>query len=133
MEERFGDNWSLSPEQSLTIHAENWNVPEQLLVRAKRGDNKPITLPHNTSLFNLRSSLPHPDQSTTNQGLRLFSLPAALIATNSATYRQHPTDMRVALAIIQDASEVLSLLLDGGHSKVAGRLAGAFRNIGKEK
>tara|TARA_R110002049_G_scaffold114812_8_gene266170 strand:- start:14997 stop:15164 length:168 start_codon:yes stop_codon:yes gene_type:complete len=28
---------------------------------------------------------------------------------------------------------VLSLLLDGGHSKVAGRLAGAFRNIGKEK
>jgi hypothetical protein len=41
--------------------------------------------------------------------------------------------MRVALALIQDASEVLSLLLDGGHSKVAGRLAGAFRNIGKEK
>ena len=39
LEERFGDNWSLSPEQSLTIHAENWNVPEQLLVRAKRGDN----------------------------------------------------------------------------------------------
>jgi|TARA_B110000503_G_scaffold94597_1_gene142513 hypothetical protein len=24
-------------------------------------------------------------------------------------------------------------LLDGGHSKVTGRLAGAFRNIGKEK
>ena len=133
LEERFGDNWSLSPEQSLTLHAENWNVPAQLLVRAKRGDNKPVTLPHNTSLFNLRASLPDPDQSTTNQGLRLFSLPAALISANAATYRQHPTDMRVALAMIQDASEVLSLLLDGGHSKVAGRLAGAFRNIGKEK
>jgi len=65
--------------------------------------------------------------------LRLFSLPEALIAANSATFQQHPTDMRVALAMIQDASEVLTLLLEGGHSKVAGRLAGAFRNIGNDK
>jgi hypothetical protein len=41
--------------------------------------------------------------------------------------------MRVALAMIQDASEVLTPLLEGGHSKVAGRLAGAFRNIGNDK
>lgn len=41
--------------------------------------------------------------------------------------------MRVALAMIQDASEVLTLLLEGGRSKVAGRLAGAFRNIGNDK
>jgi fido (protein-threonine AMPylation protein) len=35
--------------------------------------------------------------------------------------------------MVQDASEVLTILLEGGHSKVAGRLAGAFRNIGKDK
>ena len=35
--------------------------------------------------------------------------------------------------MIQDASEVLTLLLEGGRSKVAGRLAGAFRNIGNDK
>jgi hypothetical protein len=28
---------------------------------------------------------------------------------------------------------VLSSLLDGGHSKIAGRLAGAFRNIGRDR
>jgi len=133
LEERFDDKWSLSPEQSLSIHAENWTVPGQLLVRTERGDNKPFDLPHGTSLFIFRSKLPAPEQSSINQGLRLYSLPAALIAAGPAAYRQHPTDMRVALAMIQDASEVLSLLLEGGHSIVAGRLAGAFRNIGNDK
>ena len=133
LEARFGNNWSLSPEQSLSIHAENWNVPGQLLVRTERGDNKPVALPHNTSLFIFRGTLPAPEQSIVKQGLRLYSLPAALVATGPTTFRQHPTDMRVALAIIQDASEVLTLLLEGGRSKIAGRLAGAFRNIGNDK
>jgi fido (protein-threonine AMPylation protein) len=133
LEERFGDKWSLSPEQSLAIHAENWTVPEQLLVRTERGDNKPVVLPHGTSLFIFRSTLPAMEQSTVNHGLRLYSLPAALIASGPTAFRQHPTDMRVVLAMIQDASEVLGLLLEGGHSVVAGRLAGAFRNIGNNK
>ncbi len=34
------------------------------------------------------------------------------------------------MATISDASDVLSALLKGGHSTVAGRLAGAFRNAG---
>ena len=41
--------------------------------------------------------------------------------------------MRAALAIITDASEVLSRLLAGAHSTVGGRLAGAFRNIGRDQ
>ena len=43
LNERFGDNWSISPGQSLSLHAENWTVPQQLLVRTKRGDKKPDT------------------------------------------------------------------------------------------
>jgi len=43
----------------------------------------------------------------------------------------NPTDTRTALAIIKDSSDVLGLLLDGGHSTKAGRLAGAFRSIGR--
>jgi len=34
---------------------------------------------------------------------------------------------------VRDASEVLDRLLEGGHSTIAGRLAGAFRNIGRER
>jgi hypothetical protein len=35
--------------------------------------------------------------------------------------------------MIKDASEITKQLLEGGHSTIAGRLAGAFRNIGRDK
>lgn len=42
-------------------------------------------------------------------------------------------DARAALSGIRDASELLGILLEGGHSTIAGRLAGAFRNVGRGK
>ncbi|MBS3786524.1 MAG: hypothetical protein KGY57_06925 [Gammaproteobacteria bacterium] len=45
-----GDGWCLSPEQSIAIHAENWTVPKQLLVRADKARNNITALPHGTSL-----------------------------------------------------------------------------------
>ena len=41
-------------------------------------------------------------------------------------------DARAALGTFQDGTALLRRLLDGGHSVVAGRLAGAFRNIGRD-
>jgi hypothetical protein len=35
--------------------------------------------------------------------------------------------------MVRHASDVLSLLLEGGRTTVAGRLAGAFRNIGRDR
>lgn len=131
--ERFGEKWSLSPEQSLLLHGGNRAVPRQLLVRAERARNKVTTLTHGTSIFEVRARLPEPNQIVIVDGLRLFPLPAALVAIAPRTYQQNPTDARAALAQIRDASQVLSLLLEGGHSAVAGRLAGAFRNIGRER
>ena len=133
LQERFANQWSLSPEQSISLNACNWTVPPQLIVRSPKATNKPTSLPHNTSLFEVRSALPEPAQTESLDGLQVFSIPAALIACSPTFYKKNQTDTRVALSMIQDASQVLGLLLDGGHSKIAGRLAGAFRNIGKGK
>jgi hypothetical protein len=35
--------------------------------------------------------------------------------------------------VIRDASGILTRLLEGGHSTIAGRLAGAFRNVGRDR
>ena len=132
LNERFGDAWCLSPEQSLLIHAGNRTVPRQLLVRAPKGDNKPVTLLHDTSLLNVRLSMPEgKDIEVTDEGLRIYTLGPALIYCSPANFQQHPTDLRAALAMIRDASELLGNLLEGGHSTIAGRLAGALRNIGR--
>ncbi|MDA9004159.1 Fic family protein [bacterium] len=128
-----GDDWCLSPEQSIALHTENMTVPKQLLVRATKARNNVTTWLHGTSLLDIRSSLPEPAQVTLKQGLRLYSLPSALMACSQHSFTQSPTDMRTALSMIGDASEVLEPLLEGGHSTIAGRLAGAFRNIGRHQ
>lgn len=134
LNERFGKDWCLSPEQSLLLHAGNRTVPRQLLVRAPKGDNKPINLLHSTSLLNVRLSVPEEkDIEVTDEGLRLYALAPAMIDCPPALYQQYPTDIRAALSMIRDASELLARLLEGGHSTIAGRLAGALRNIGRDR
>lgn len=126
------DDWCLSAEQSLSLHAENWTVPRQLIVRASKARNNITPLPHDTSLLVVRAEMPSDDRVVVKNGLRLYALPSALIACSPEYYRRNPTDMRAALSMVRDASEVLEPLLEGGHSTIAGRLSGAFRNIGKD-
>ena len=130
---RRGARWCLSPEQSLSLHAENWTVPRQLFVRAESGGNNLLSLPHDTSLLDIRGALPDETDIEEKNRLRLYTLPAALVACSPSHFRQQPTDLRAALAMVRDASKVLERLLEGGHSTVAGRLAGAFRNIGRQR
>jgi fido (protein-threonine AMPylation protein) len=132
LQERFGTNWSLSPEQSLLLQVGNMTVPRQLLVRSPKARNKVTKLPHDTSLFDTRAAVPEAGYVAEKDGLRLFSVPAGLVSSGSGFFRQNPTDARTALAMVRDASDVLVLLLDGGRTTVAGRLAGAFRNIGRD-
>ena len=133
LQERFGANWSLSPEQSLLLHAGNMTVPRQLLVRSPKARNKITTLPHDTSLLDTRAALPEAGQVAEKDDLRLFSVPAGLVSCRSGFFRQNATDARAALSMVRDASDVLALLLEGGRTTVAGRLAGAFRNVGRDR
>ncbi len=130
---RFGDAWSLSPEQSLTLHSENRTVPAQLLVRAPGARNRITEFPHNTSIFEVRAKIAEDDELTIADDLRLFQIEAALVHANESFFIHHPIDARAILATIPDASGLLAKLLAGGHTRAAGRLAGAFRNIGSNR
>ena len=134
LERRYGNNWSLSADQSLLLYAGNHVVPQQLLVRSPQGNNNPTPLPHKTSLFNIRGELPQQGQlMVTGNGLRMYSLQAALIYCSPTIYTRNAIDVRTTLSLIRDASELLPILLENGHTTLAGRLAGAFRNISRDK
>ena len=75
--------------------------------------------------------MPNDNEIVDRDSLRLFSVPAALVAVSEQCFRRTSTDVRAEMTIVKDASDVLALLLEGGHSTVAGRLAGAFRNAGR--
>jgi len=133
LKDRFSDNWVLSPEQSIAIHSGNWSIPKQLLVKSPEANNNSTDLLFGTSIFDIKSKLPDDTAIESINGIRILSLPHALIQCSPSMFTRSSIDARTALALIRDASQVLDPLLSGGHSVVAGRLSGAFRNIGNTR
>jgi len=130
---RFSGRWCLSPEQSISIHSGNWTVPKQLLVRSPKANNNLTNLLHGTSILEITLKIPQKNDIYVKNGVNIYSLTMALISCSESFYVQSPSDIRAALLLIKDSSEILNPLLDGGHSLIAGRLAGAFRNIKRSK
>jgi hypothetical protein len=130
--QRFDDDWYLSPDQSLLLHAENTAIPTQIIIYSNRGTNNSLALPFNTSLFDLAQSELLPQQDIViRQGLRLYSPAAALTKVSEAFFRQHSLESQIVLRAMSDTSLLLAKLLEGGHAAVSGRLVGAFRRIGR--
>lgn len=127
---RFGDNWCLSPEQSILLHVENWTVPKQLLICTPNGSNNIIKLPFDTSLFDLRNKMPQKNEIVKKNGMNIYSVAAALIYCSPKFFIQAPADCRALLASVRDPSALLRILLEGSHSNIASRLISAFRNVG---
>lgn len=132
LSERFHNSWCLSPEQSISLHIGDRTVPQQLLVRSPKGNNKPTAFLHNTSIFDVRLNLPAAEYIENVDGLNIYRLAAALVYSSANQYQNSSIQMRTALSMVTDASDVLSVLLAGSHSVIAGRLVGAFRNIGRD-
>ena len=130
---RFGDEWCISPEHSLLLQTGNQSIPPQLLVRSPKATRNITSLPFETSLLDVQVDLPNANEVEEKDGLRVYTIPAALVSCSPGFYTSYSSEARAALGAIRNASEILPALLDGGRSIVAGRLAGAFRNIGKSK
>jgi hypothetical protein len=133
LQERYGKDYSISAEQSLMLHAGSTVVPSQLIIRAPKGNNSITQLIHNTSLFVMKSSMPEVAEIETLNGIRALSLESSIVYCLPSIFQKNAIDMRAALMLVKDASQLLSILLNGGHSKIAGRLAGACRNLGQDK
>src|ERR1041385_703681 len=132
LNDRYGDSYFISPDQSLLIYSGNWTVPHQLIVRTTEKANHKTPLPHDTSLWHWESPVPKFAEFEMVEGIRMMTLPSSLIYCTPAVFTKNPIDVRTALTMIRDSSEVTRQLLEGGHSVIAGRLAGAFRNIGRD-
>jgi fido (protein-threonine AMPylation protein) len=131
-EDRFGDDWHLSPEQSLLLQAENTVIPPQIIIYSPKGSNNSTSLLFGTSLYDLKETQPpSPNDLIVRDGLRLFAIEAALAKVPEAFFAAKPIEAQVALASVHEPSGLLRRLLDGGNSIVAGRLIGAFRRVGR--
>ncbi|HEV2521704.1 MAG TPA: DUF1488 family protein [Candidatus Acidoferrales bacterium] len=130
--DRFGEEWHLSPEQSLWLHGERTVIPKQVVVNSPKGTNNAIKLLFGTEIYDLKvSEMPTATDLVVRDGLRLFTPAAALVRVAESFFSRDPVETQVVLASLGDASDLLRLLLNGGHSAKAGYLAGAFRQTGR--
>jgi fido (protein-threonine AMPylation protein) len=131
-DDRFGGEWHLSAEQSLWLHGERTVIPEQVVVNSPKGTNNTINLLFGTSLYDLKvPEMPAAADLVVRDGLRHFSPAAAIVSVAESFFPRNPVETQVVLASLADASDLLRLLLNGGHSAKAGYLAGAFRQTGR--
>ena len=128
---KYKEAYCVSAEQSILIHSGNNTVPVQLIVRTPKASNTNINLLYNTSILAMTSPLPNIAEISEYDGLRILTLNSSIVNCSPTMFIKNPMDMRIALAQISNASEILNILLDGSHTVIAGRLAGAFRNNGQ--
>lgn len=131
-DDRFGADWHVSPDQSLMLATGERTLPKQVQIWAPEANNQIVALPHECSLFLYRAPrIWQSEISADAGGLRLATLPQALVAVGPAFFTQQPLAARIALGSVQDISDLLRPLLDGGHVHIAGRLAGGMRAINR--
>ena len=126
---RFGREWYLSPLNSLLLLAEATEVPRQVVLHAPAGTNNSLDLPFETGLYDLKSTMPRAGAVTERGGLNLLVAENALCTVAPNFFERYPVEAQTALASIPDPSALEAVLLEGGNSVVAGRLAGAFRRV----
>ncbi len=132
-EERFGAEWCVGADHSIRIHAGNTSLPAQVVVNAPAGGNSVIQLPAGHTILDYRAKdFPDAGNRTAVGGLRAMKLEHALVRVSESFYRTYSRDAQIALMGLKDGSVLARQLLEGSHSVVAGRLAGALRACGQE-
>lgn len=133
LDNKFGEEWCLSPELSLYLYSGNGVIPKQLVVRSPAGSNNIIDLPFGASILDIKASIPAMIEKDPRCGIHLYPLPLAILLAGPAYYRQNALEARACLASIRDVSPIVSAAIEGGNSLRAGRVAGALRSVGRNE
>jgi hypothetical protein len=131
--DRYGEGWNVSAEQSLLLATAHTSIPRQLVVCSPAASNTVIKLPFGNSIFNLSTKPTDNADVVVVDGIRRLDVPVALTAVPESFFKEHQLSAQLALKQVRSASQVLGPLLEKGASTVAGRLAGAFRHVGNPR
>lgn len=131
-EARFGRDWYVSPEISLLIHTGATVLPKQIQLYANKAKNNVLMLPYGSSLFDYASPKMMDFENRNEAGqVRTLTLEASLVSASPQLWITDPTTMEVALGQLLDSTGILKVLANGGHSVIAGRIAGALNAVGR--
>lgn len=129
---RFGQEWCLTAEESLSYYAGETTCPSQLIIRSKKANNNVVQLLHGDTLMDITASIPADMYAEPRYGIHLYPLAEALVYCSPQYFISDALNARTCLAQLKDASEIIKLVADEGNTTRAARICGALRNIGRE-
>ncbi len=129
---RYGDDWSLTAEESLTLHSGNMVVPTHIVIRSPKATNNMVELKHGHSLLEISSPAASDVTFDPIYGIRLYSIAEALLFTSPNYFRSDPVNARASLASLENSAQIVRIASNNGISSKAGRIIGALKNIGRD-
>ena len=129
---RFGQDWCLTAEESLSYYAGETTCPSQLIIRSTKANNNVVQLLHGDTLMDITASIPAEMYVEPRYSIHLYPLAEALVYCSPQYFISDALNARTCLAQLKDASEIIKLVADEGNTTRAARICGALRNIGRE-
>ena len=130
LSKRFGKRYCLNPEASLMLHTGNTTAPHQVTCVTIESGTSKVDLPFSTSLLIYPQPKNVPTSRVEIRGLQVWPVTEALCMTGPQFFVNNPREAEIALAMVRNASELLTTLLAGDMLvTAAARLAGAFQFI----
>ena len=130
---RFGEDWCLTPEESLDFYAGETVAPRQLILRSTKASNNVIQLKHGDTLLDITASMPKNVFVEPRFGVRIYTLSEALTFCTPTYFTRNTVNARTCLLMIGGADEILREVVDEGNTARASRMVGALRNVGREE
>lgn len=128
LEYRFGDQYHLSAESSILAFV-GTKIPRQITIHSSKRIFQLVSLPFGTSfVISPRKNL---TASIRQNGVNVMPIADALCEIPASFFDSMPLDAEIAMKMVRDPSEIMRNILSTGKSAIAGRLAGAYRFIGK--
>lgn len=128
---RFGQDWCLTAEESLSFYAGETTCPSQLIIRSAKANNNVVQLLHGDSLMDITASIPADMYVEPRYGIHFYPLAEALVFCSPQYFISDALNARTCLAQLKDASEIIRVVADEGNTTRASRICGALRNVGK--
>lgn len=131
LNDRFGQNeYCVSAESSLSLHAGDTTIPRQIVVLTKKDSNTAIKLLHGTSIFLRTDAKNFPTDTENFNGIPIMNLASSLCRLSPAYFENHPRNIEIVLKLSSlSVAEISRSLLKTQNMASAERIIGAYSVI----
>jgi fido (protein-threonine AMPylation protein) len=134
LNDRFGENeYCISAESSLSLHAGDTTIPKQIIVLTKKDSNTAIELLHGTSIFLRTDAKNFPSNKDVFNGVPIMDLTSALCRLTPSYFEKNPRNIEIVLKLsFLSVAEISRTLLKTQNMASAERIIGAYTVVKEE-